>query len=104
MRKGSMGGRGKCSPEFREQAVKEVIHKSRPITQVAKELGLVEQTVGTWVRRYREQHAGEIDEQELSEPERHELVRLRKENRELKLEKEFLGNSRKSFWETLLVG
>lgn len=88
--KGIMGKSARYAPEFREQAVHNVIDTSRPIAQVAKELGLVEQTLGSWVRKYREQHAGELDRQELAEPERAELKRLRKENRELKLEQEFL--------------
>jgi transposase len=37
------------SPEFREEAVKLVIETSRPIAQVAKELGIVEGTLGNWV-------------------------------------------------------
>ncbi len=85
-----MGKSGRYTPEFREQAVHDVIDTSRPVAQVAKELGLVEQTLGNWVKKYRDQHAGEIPDQELSEPERTELKRLRKENRELKLEQEFL--------------
>jgi transposase len=35
-------------PEFREEAVKLVIETSRPIAQVAKELGIVEGTLGNW--------------------------------------------------------
>ncbi len=34
--------RKKYSPEFREEAVKAVIETSRPIAQVAGELGIVE--------------------------------------------------------------
>jgi len=38
------------TPEFREMAVKEVIDHSRPIADVARELGVVEQTLGNWVK------------------------------------------------------
>ena len=38
--------RKKFSPEFREEAVKAVIETSRPIAQVARELGIVEGTLG----------------------------------------------------------
>jgi transposase-like protein len=45
------------SPEFKEEAVKAVIETSRPIAQVAKELGIVEGTLGGWVSVYRREHA-----------------------------------------------
>jgi len=41
------------SPEFRDDAVKLVIDSSRPIAQVARELGIGEATLGNWVNRYR---------------------------------------------------
>jgi transposase-like protein len=36
-----------------------VIETSRPIAQVAKELGIVEGTLGNWVNAYCREHAGE---------------------------------------------
>ena len=47
------------SPEFKDEAVKMVIETSRPITRVAKELGINEGTLGNWVNAYRREHAGE---------------------------------------------
>jgi transposase len=47
------------TPEYREQAVKSAIETSRPIAQVAKELGLNEGTLGNWVSAYKRDHAGE---------------------------------------------
>jgi transposase-like protein len=41
--------RKRYSQEYREEAVKMVIETSRPIAQVARELGIVEGTVGNWV-------------------------------------------------------
>ena len=79
------------SPEFREAAVKEVIDRSRPIAEVARELGVVEQTLGNWVKKYRQTHV--VTEPELSIPERARLKELERENRELKQENEFLGKS-----------
>jgi transposase len=78
-------------PEFREMAVKEVIDRSRPIADVARELGIVEQTLGNWVKRYRETHV--VAEPELSIPDRARLKELEREVLELKLENEFLGKS-----------
>jgi transposase len=76
------------SPEFREEAVKLVIETSRPIAQVAKELGIHEATLGNWVNAYRREHAGE--EPPLSVNERARLRELEREARELRLENEFL--------------
>ncbi|PPI13305.1 IS3 family transposase, partial [Rathayibacter tritici] len=41
--------RGKYSPEFRVEAVREVIDRSRSVADVARELGLVPQTLTNWV-------------------------------------------------------
>lgn len=83
--------RGKYSREFKEAAVREVIDNSRPIADVARQLKLVEQTLGNWVKQYREQRAGEAGE--LSVSERARLKELERENLELKMENEFLGKS-----------
>lgn len=79
------------SPEYREEAVKMVLESSRPIAQVARELGLNEGTLGNWVNAYRRAHAGE--EPPLTISERARLRELEKENRELKMEREFLGKA-----------
>lgn len=76
------------SPEYREEAVKLVIETSRPIAQVAKELGVQEGTLGSWVARYRRDHAG--DEPELNITDRARLRELERETRELRMENEFL--------------
>ena len=83
--------RKKYSPEFREEAVKAVIETSRPIAQVARELGIVEGTLGNWVNAYRREHAGE--EPQLTISERARLRELEKEVRELRLKNEFLGKA-----------
>ena len=83
--------RKKYSPEFREAAVREVIDRSRPIADVARENGLVAQTLGNWVGAYRAEHGA--DEPELSVSERARLKELERENRELRMENEFLGKA-----------
>lgn len=83
--------RGKYSPEFREAAVREVIDKSRPIADVARENGLVAQTLGNWVNAWRADH--EDDEPELTLSERARLKELEREVRELRMENEFLGKA-----------
>ena len=78
----------KFSEEFKAEAVRAVIESSRTVADVAREHGIGTETLRNWVNKYRDSHAG--DGPELGEPERQELARLRKENRELKMEQEFL--------------
>ena len=68
--------------------MKQVIETSRPIAQVAKELGINSGTLGNWVNTYRREHAGE--EAPLSAGERARLRELEREARELRMENEFL--------------
>jgi len=65
-----------------------VIDTSRPVAQVAKELGINAGTLGNWVNTYRREHAGE--EPPLGVPERAELAELRRRTRELEQENLFL--------------
>jgi transposase len=76
------------SPEFKDEAVKMVIETSRPVAIVAKELGINESTLGNWVNAYRRDHAGEEPPPTLTE--RARLRELERENRELKMENDFL--------------
>lgn len=64
-----------------------VIDSSRPIAAVARDLGINEGTLGNWVGKYRVEHPAS---EELSIDERARLKELEKENRELRLEREFL--------------
>lgn len=77
----------KFSPEYREEAVKMVIETSRPIAEVARNLGINEGTLGNWVMKYREGHP--VSE-ELTIDERAKLKELERENRELRMERDFL--------------
>jgi transposase len=79
------------SPEFREAAAREVVERSRSIADVARDLGVLEQTLGNWVKKYREAHPA--DEEELSVSDRARLKELERRVRELEQENEFLGKS-----------
>ncbi|MFE4995678.1 transposase [Streptomyces mirabilis] len=83
--------RRKFSPEFRDEAVKMVVVESRPIAEVAREIQVNEGTLGTWVSRYRQEHAEE--EPPLNISERARLRELERENRELRMKTEFLGKA-----------
>ena len=86
-RKVIMGRYRKFSPEYREEAVKMVIETSRPIAEVARDLGINEGTLGNWVMKYREVHP--VSE-ELTIDERARLKELEREVRELRMERDFL--------------
>jgi transposase len=77
--------RRKFDKDFREGAVRLVRETGKPIAQVARDLGVNEGTLGNWVNADK-RHRGEVTE--LSEDERSELARLRKENAELAMERD----------------
>ncbi|HET9395429.1 MAG TPA: IS3 family transposase, partial [Nitrospiraceae bacterium] len=81
------------TPEYKEQIARIVVEESRAIPSMAREIGINEQTLRNWVNAYRQAHAGE--EPPLTISERARLRELEKEVRELKLEREFLGKSRR---------
>ena len=85
----------KFSPEFREQVVHAVIDSSRTVADVAREFGVGPETLRNWVNAFRRAHLDVVAA--VSESERVELERLRKEVRELRQEREFLGKAAASF-------
>lgn len=78
----------KYTPEFREEAAKLVVAGSRSIADVAREIGISETTLGNWVRAYRDAHAEQEPDLQLSE--RARLRELERRNRELEMENAFL--------------
>jgi transposase len=75
----------KFTPEFKKEAVALVTEQDYTVAKAAVSLGISDKTLHTWVTLARNQ-GGSI----LSDDERAELKRLRKENKELRLEKEIL--------------
>ena len=81
----------KFDEDFKAGAVQLVEQTRKPIAQEARELGVNEGTLGNWVatdRRARERGNGV-----LSQDERAELVRLRREVAELAMERDVLKRS-----------
>ena len=83
--------RRKFDQDFQQGAVRLVLETGKPIAQVARELGVHEGTLGNWVARQR--RACERGNGVLSEDERVELNRLRRENAELQMQRDVLKRS-----------
>ena len=82
--------RRRYDPEFRAGAVRIVTETGKPIAQVARDLGVHPGTLGNWVKKERLDRAedGPLDEDSLAE-----LIRLRKEVAELRMERDVLKRS-----------
>lgn len=76
------------SPEFKEQAVRNVVEGPLPIAQVARELGINDTTLGFWVKAYRKKLSGQPIPEGMPDNER--ILELERRNRELEMELAFL--------------
>jgi transposase len=81
----------KFDQDFQQGAVRLVFETGKPIAQVARELGINEGTLGNWCARERRRR--DEGNATLSETERAELERLRKENVELRMQRDVLKRS-----------
>ncbi len=74
-------------PEFKREAVELYRSSEKSIPKMANELGIASESLRRWIRQH------EVDEGEregLTTDEREELSRLRRENKTLRQEREFL--------------
>jgi transposase len=74
-------------PEFRARAVELARERAKPIAQIAKELGISESCLRNWLLQ------ADVDSgrrEGLTNDERAELVKLRREKRALEMEVEIL--------------
>ncbi len=74
--------------EFKAGAVRLVLDEGKPIAQVARDLDVNASSLGIWVDRERADRSG--GKTGLTTEERAELSRLRKEVRQLKMERDLL--------------
>ncbi|GAA1351625.1 transposase [Streptomyces beijiangensis] len=84
------------SEEFKRDAVGLVESSGRSVNSVAKELGINTESLRKWVLRARSGTGGG-DGEAVTPAEREELKRLRKQVRELELEKEILRKAAQYF-------
>jgi transposase len=85
--------RRKFDQDFRDGAVRIVRETRKPIAEVARDLGINGGTLGNWVARDAEARSRSGRDGALSESERSELLRLRKDNAELAMERDVLKRS-----------
>jgi len=77
--------RRKFSPEFRAEAVRLVQSTDAPLATMAEQLGIGKGTLSRWLEAARP-----APREALAEDERSELARLRRENLQLKMERDIL--------------
>jgi transposase len=83
--------RRRFDAEFRAGAVRIVRETGKSIAQVARDLGMNSGTLANWVKADRE--ARQPGDGQISESERAELVRLRRELAEISMERDVLKRS-----------
>ena len=86
--------RRRFTKEFKADAVALVLDGGRPVAHVAQDLGIGATSLGNWVRQARIDRG---DRPGLTTEERAELVRLRRENSKLRMERELLKRAT-AFW------
>ena len=85
--------RRRFDSDFKEGAVQIVLDTGRPIAEVARELGVHPGTLGNWVDKRRVAQVAGSGPGVVREDERVELIRLRKENAELRMQRDVLERS-----------
>lgn len=88
-----MGRPSKYPEEFRREAVALRRSSDRPRCKVAEDLGISDGSLAAWEKEFPDGS----DPEQLDVGERAELARLRKENAELKLDREILRKAAQYF-------
>ena len=80
--------RKKYTPEYKAEAVDLVVNSGRAVAEIARDLGIHEATLGSWVNLAKKN--GTIVEKPVTADERARLRVLEDENRKLRMERDFL--------------
>jgi transposase len=96
---------GRYTQEFRQEAVKLVIEEKLSWSKAARRLSLPASTLGNWVKAYQDGKLGTIGKtyRPLTEIEM-ELARMKKENIELRMERDILKKAAVYFARESLPG
>ena len=97
--------RGRYTKEFREEAVKLVTEEKMSVPEVARQLSLAPSTIANWVKASK---AGKLEDigksyRPLTEIEM-ELARVKKENAEIRMERDILKKAAAYFAKESLPG
>ena len=82
--------RRQYTKEFKIEAVRLIVEEGRPISEVARELGIGENLLHRWKKKSEEGKIDPFPGQGRLSPEDEELRRLRRENKRLRMEHEIL--------------
>ena len=96
---------GRYTKEFRQEAVKLVIDQKLSWSKAARHLSLPTSTLANWIKAYQEGKLGDIGKsyRPLTEIEM-ELARVKKENAELRMERDILKKAAAYFARESLPG
>ena len=96
---------GRYTKEFRQEAVKLVLEQKLSWSKAARQLSLPTSTLANWVKAYNAGKLGEIGKtyRPLTEIEM-ELTRVKKENTELRMERDILKKAAAYFARESLPG
>jgi transposase len=99
------GPQGRYSKEFREEAVKLVTEEGLSVPEAGRQLSLPSSTIVGWVKRFKAGKLGEIGNmyRPLTEIEM-ELSKVKKENVELRMERDILKKAAAYFARESLPG
>jgi transposase len=99
------GSQGRYTREFREEAVKLVIEQKLSLPEAARRLSLPPSTIANWVKQFKAGKLGEIGKtyRPLTETEM-ELAKVKKENTELRMERDILKKAAAYFARESLPG
>jgi transposase len=86
--RGNPRARRSFTDEFKAGAVRLVLDEGRSVTRVGRDLDVAQSVVGNWVKQARAARSN--GKTGLTSEERAELAKLRRENRELRMERDIL--------------
>jgi transposase len=75
------------TPEYQKDAVALIVDGGHTIMEVAKKLDISETSIRKWVKKIQPPPTEPVPEKQLSESERAELARLRKENAKMEMQR-----------------